>query len=204
MLDFISEAVQNLDYNKLSSYVIICYFSTMLVVVALNVKNALRIWIVGVLCTLSMLDLFVLQQKLPNSIIIHQIAYSLSDLAAILLLKYRLRLGDKLSKVFFKDDSSSYLYRVFTDLGYAKQESFIRLSFWFSILTNSILVVEHLIRNPHLIGLDKALGVDSMFIFNLYPYVKLGLVIALTFALLTMTVDGIVGRRLKLDPFKDG
>jgi hypothetical protein len=203
MLEFISSAVQSLDFNKIYSYVVVCYFSAMLIVVGLNVKDALRIWIVGVLFSLSMVDMFIFQPHLPNSILVHQFAYTLSDLAAIFLLKYRLRVGVKISTVFCKAESNSYLYRVCTDLGYAKQEAFIRMMFMFSIFSNAATAAEHVLRNPHIIGLSKDLSVMSFFVYELYPYAKLGLVVALTFALLTMTVDGFVGRRLKVDPFKD-
>jgi hypothetical protein len=203
MFEFISDAIQSLDFNKVYSYVVLCYFSVMLIVVGLNVKDALRIWIVGVLFSLSMVDMFIFQPHLPNSLLMHQLAYTLSDVAAIFLLKYRLRVGAKISGVFCNAESNSYLYRVCTDLGYAKQEAFIRLMFKFSIISNAAMAIEQLFRNPHLIGLNKDLSVPIEFIYQLYPYAKLGLVIALTFALLTMTVDGIVGRRLKIDPFRD-
>ncbi|MCG7550978.1 hypothetical protein [Pseudoalteromonas sp. Of7M-16] len=203
MLEFISSAVQSLDFNKIYSYVVVCYFSAMLIVVGLNVKDALRIWIVGVLFTLSMVDMFIFQPYLPNSVLAHQFAYTLSDLAAIFLLKYRLRVGVKISTAFCKAESNSYLYRVCTDLGYAKQEAFIRMMFMFSIFSNIAMAVEHILRNPSAIGLSQDLRIFTVFVYELYPYAKLGLVVALTFALLTMTVDGFVGRRLKVDPFKD-
>lgn len=203
MFEFISSAIQGLDFNKVYSYVVVCYFSVMLIVVGLNVKDALRIWIVGVLFSLSMVDMFIFQPYLPNSILTHQLAYTMSDLVAIFLLKYRLRIGAKISTAFCKPESSSYIYRVCTDLGYAKQEAFIRMMFTFSIFSNVATAAEHILRNPHLIGLSQDFSFFSVFVYELYPYAKLGLVVALTIALLTMTVDGFVGRRLKVDPFRD-
>jgi hypothetical protein len=204
MIDFISSAIGALDYQKISSYVLICYFSAMIVVAGLNVKDALRIWIVGVLLLLSAIDMFLLRQYLPDSLVIRQIAYTISDVLALFLLKYRLRLGARISATFCREDSNSYLYRVCTDLGYAKQEWFLRNMLVFSALGNLALILEHIIRNPHLIGLSRELGYYSIFVYELYPFYKLGLVIAVTLALLTMTVDGFVVRYLKINPFKNG
>tara|TARA_B100000700_G_scaffold311500_1_gene393385 strand:+ start:16696 stop:17292 length:597 start_codon:yes stop_codon:yes gene_type:complete len=198
MYDLLVNTFNNLDYSKPSTYIVTAYFLAMVIVVGLNIRDALRIWIVGILFTLSMVDLFVFQPYLPNSLIVHQICYSLSDLTAILLLKYRLRVGHKLSNFLCVHDTTSYIYRAFNDLGYARQEYFIRLIFGFSIAANLTLVAEYVVRHSGI------LAEKPMFIYNTYPSFKLGLIIALTFALLTMTLDGLVGRRLKVDPFNNG
>ncbi|MBQ4839826.1 hypothetical protein [Pseudoalteromonas luteoviolacea] len=181
--------------NADGNWVVLTNFLLVSLIAICNRKDGHRIYIATSILAVYILNIF-LYRTIPYNLIYNQLYYSLMDLLVILLLTYRVRILKISGAVFGTKPISG----VFSNNHTAKQEKAIIFFFSFSIFMNFLMITEHIVRHPELVGLDESLAYYSVLIFNSYPYLIMGQSILLAITYFTMTVDGFVIRKVKNNP----
>lgn len=181
--------------NADGNWVILTNFLLVTLIAICNRKDGHRVYIAASILTVYILNI-IFYRTIPYNLIYNQVYYSLMDLLVVLLLIYRVKVLNFSSMLF----GTKAISGVFKNSHTAKQEKAIIFFFSFSIVMNLLMVIEHIVRHPELVGLDESLAYYSVFIFNNYPTLIMGQSILLALTYFTMTVDGFVIRKVRKNP----
>ncbi|MCG9768416.1 hypothetical protein L1D59_07320 [Pseudoalteromonas piscicida] len=178
-----------LDSPRLEPTEVILFILLIAIVIA-NRYDGHRVYLAITLFAIKLLDL-IIRPFLPWDIIVFQSAFLILNLAAVILIVYRVTVVSWLRKV------TSLSFTIFNNDNTAKEQIVIAYIWGLTGILCLAMIIEHLVRHPYLIGLPPDWAIKTQIIYDIYTPVVTALTYLLILILFIMTIDGWAIRKMR-------